>query len=150
MNQKQSSTRFAWESGNNPLSTETLDTALIADEQKVEHEDVDVKELIKVFPYVLFGQRVVVYEIEIEKVSGLFIPETSRREGEMRTNEGYVISVGEEVSFCKPGDTILYGRYSGAWQEISGKRYRIMNEEDILAIKKEDVHHAKGNRNGSS
>jgi len=100
---------------------------------KVTVEQVDVKQLIDQFPYELYGQRVMAYEIEVETVSGLYVPEASKRDGEMRTNEGYVVAVGDEVTFCMPGDIILFGRYSGAWQELEGKRYRLMNQEDILA-----------------
>ncbi|MBT9169212.1 MAG: 10 kDa chaperonin [Syntrophomonadaceae bacterium] len=100
---------------------------------RTEIERVSVSELVRNFPYKLYSQRVVAYEIEIETVGGLYIPMESRRDGEMRTNEGYVIAVGDDVNFCKVGDIILYGRYSGAWQEVDGKRYRFMNEEDILA-----------------
>lgn len=99
---------------------------------KVTVEQVDVNELINLFPYKLYGQRVMAYEIEVETVSGLIVPESARA-GEMRTNTGYVIGVGDEVTFCKPGDTVLFGRYSGAWQELEGKRYRLMNQEDLLA-----------------
>lgn len=101
------------------------------------YEEVDVKEMINNFPYKLYGQRLMVYEKEVEKVSGLFIPEISKREGEMRTNEGYVIAVGDEVTFCKLEDIVLYGRFSGAWQDVDGKRFRLMNEEDLLAKRKE-------------
>lgn len=94
---------------------------------------IDVQELIKNFTYTPYPARVVVKEVEVERtVGGLYIPDTSK-DSEMKTNEGYVIAIGEGVDFCSPGDLILYGRYSGAWFEIDGEKFRIMNEKDIVA-----------------
>ncbi len=103
----------------------------------VVEEEVNIENLIADFPYTPFGQRVFAYELNVKSVGGIFIPETVRADGQMRTNEGIVVAIGREVTFCKPKDTILYGRFSGAWQEINGKRFRMMNEEDIIALKKE-------------
>jgi chaperonin GroES len=36
----------------------------------------------------------------------------------------------------KPGDRILFGKYSGSEITIDGKEYLILKEEDILAIVK--------------
>ncbi len=109
--------------------------------------DADIQELIEEFPYEPYSQRLFVYEREVIKVGLIHIPESSQKDGEMRTSEGYVIATAKDVSFCNPKDIILYGRYSGAWQLVNGQRYRVMNEEDILAIRRND---AKGNGNGSS
>lgn len=97
--------------------------------------DIDVQELIQNFPYTMYPQRIIVYEKVVERVGKIIIPETSQ-ESEMKTNEGYVIAIGEGVTFCLPGAIVLYGRYSGAWQIINDRRYRIMNEEDIIALRK--------------
>jgi chaperonin GroES len=34
----------------------------------------------------------------------------------------------------KPGDTVLYGKYSGTEIQVDGKDYLIMKEADIYAI----------------
>lgn len=78
--------------------------------------------------------RIVIKEVEIEKVGALFIPETAKQGGELQTNEGYILAVGEEVESFKRGDRIYYGRYSGFWCRIKGEKYRIMNEEDIIGV----------------
>lgn len=109
--------------------------------------DIDVTKQIEEFPYEPYSQRLFVYEREVTKVGLIHIPESSQKDGEMRTSEGYVIATALDVTFCKPGDIILYGRYSGAWQLVNGQRYRVMNEEDILAIRRV---RAKSNGNGSS
>lgn len=117
---------------------------MLANEVEV---DVDIKNLIEKFPYEPYPQRLFVYEREITKVGLIHIPESSQKDGEMRTSEGYVIATAHDARFCQPGDIILYGRYSGAWQLVNGQRFRVMNEEDIIAIRRKD---AKGNGNGSS
>lgn len=98
-------------------------------------EVVDVEKLISNFKYHPYPGRVVVKEIEIkETCGGIEIPETSK-DSEMKTNEGYVIAVGDGIDFCKQRDRILYGLYSGAWFIIDGIKYRVMNEKDIIALK---------------
>lgn len=91
---------------------------------------IDVDKEIEDFPLVPYTERVYVKEDEVLKSHGLFIPETSRKEGEMQTNMGYVIAVGDGVTFVSPGDRVLYARFSGAW--VLNQKYRVMNEEDIL------------------
>lgn len=101
-------------------------------------ESNDISTLISSFSFIPQAERVIVKETVVDKVGLIHIPETAK-ESEMKTNEGYVIAVGEDVTFCRPGDVILYGRYSGAWQEFEGVKYRIMNVEDILAKRKENA-----------
>ena len=36
----------------------------------------------------------------------------------------------------KPGDKILFGKYSGSEVKVDGKEYLIINQDDILAILK--------------
>lgn len=100
---------------------------------KPAHEElvaVDVDKEIADFPLVPYGEKVYVKEDEILKYGSLFVPESSRKEGEMQTNMGTVLAIGDGVTFVKPGDRVFYGRYSGAW--VLDQKYRVMNEEDIL------------------
>lgn len=90
----------------------------------------DVNKEISNFPLVPYMKRLYVIEEEVVKSHGLFIPETSRKEGEMQTNIGLVVAIGEGVTFAKPGDRVLYARYSGSW--VLNKKFRVMNEEDLL------------------
>ncbi len=91
---------------------------------------VDVKKEINDFPLVPYRDRVYVIEDEVIKSRGIIIPPSSRKEGEMQTNMGFVVAIGEGVTFVEPGDRIFYARYSGAW--VMDMKYRVMNEEDIL------------------
>ena len=97
---------------------------------KEEMASVNIEKEIAEFPLIPYPERLYIVEDEVVMSHGLYIPESSRKEGEMQTNKGYVVSVGEGVTFAKPGDRIFYGQYSGAW--VMDKKYRVMNEKDIL------------------
>ena len=47
---------------------------------------------------------------------------------------GGVVDGKEIVMTVKPGDQVLYGKYSGTEIEIDGEKYMIMKESDIYAI----------------
>ena len=47
---------------------------------------------------------------------------------------GKVISVGDEVTLIKSGETVLFGKYDGIPFEFNGAKFLIMQEESILAI----------------
>jgi co-chaperonin GroES (HSP10) len=99
----------------------------------VENEEIaaiDVYKEIAEFPLTPYPGRLYVKEDEVLKFGRIHIPETSRKEGEMQTNMGFVVAVAADVTFVKTGDRILYARFSGAW--VLGQKYRVMNEEDIL------------------
>lgn len=97
---------------------------------KEEILEVDIESEIKNFQLIPYPERIYVIEDNVVKSHGLYVPETSRRNGEMQTNQGYVIAVGEGCVFVKPGDRVFYGQYSGAW--IMKQKYRVMNEKDLL------------------
>lgn len=99
-------------------------------ERDVKIKDINVAEEIAKFPFIPYESRVFVVEEEIEQVGGLYVPPSARDNGEMQTNIGWVVGVGPDVLFCVPGDRIYYGRYSGAL--VMEKKYRVMNEKDIL------------------
>lgn len=99
-------------------------------EEKNEIVKVDVEKEIADFPLVPYPERLYVIEDDVVKSHGLFLPETSRKTGEMQTNQGYVVAVGDGVNFVKPGDRVFYAQFSGAW--VMDKKYRVMNEKDIL------------------
>ena len=73
-------------------------------------------------------------EAESKTASGIIIPDTAK-EKPMR---GKVVAVGngkkDEPLTVKPGDTVLYGKYSGTEIQVDGKDYLIMKEADIYAI----------------
>jgi chaperonin GroES len=67
--------------------------------------------------------------------SGIIIPDTAKE----KPQRGTVISVSEldekgNKPSVKPGDKVLYGKYSGTEINVDGSDYLIMRESDILAI----------------
>jgi chaperonin GroES len=89
------------------------------------------------------GDRVLVKPVEQKEVKkgGIIIPETAKekpQEGEIIaigkgkiTNDGKVLPMD-----VKPGDKILYGKYSGTEVKLDDVEYLIMSQEDILGIVK--------------
>lgn len=86
------------------------------------------------FEIVPLGDRVIVRVVENTetKKNGIIIPEMAKE----RPLEGKVIAVGETATKVKPGDQILYGKYAGAEVKINDVAYLIMNQEDIIGIRR--------------
>jgi chaperonin GroES len=87
------------------------------------------------------GDRVLVKAVEKkdEIRSGIIIPETAKekpQEGEIiAAGKGKIGDDGKLIPMdVKPGDKILYGKYSGTEVKIEGQEYLIMHQEDILGI----------------
>ncbi len=85
--------------------------------------------------------RVVVRRIEEEARSagGIIIPDTAKE----KPQQGEVVAVGpgarnekgEVVApDVKPGDRVLFGKWSGTEVKIDGEELLIMNEFDIMAV----------------
>ncbi len=90
------------------------------------------------------GDRVVVKPLAAEEKTkgGILIPDTAKE----KPQEGEVIAVGQGKTEngklvppeVKPGDKILYGKYSGTEiRSKEGDEYLILREDDILAIIKD-------------
>ncbi len=78
-------------------------------------------------------------EAELTTTSGIIIPDTAKE----KPQEGEVLAVGkgrikEDGSVIaldvKPGDRVLFGKYSGNEIKIDGEELIMMREDDILAI----------------
>lgn len=85
--------------------------------------------------------RVIVRRLESESktAGGLIIPDTAKE----KPSEGEVLAVGPGSRDdhgkitpldVKPGDKILFGKWSGTEVKINGEDLLIMNESDIFAI----------------
>ena len=85
--------------------------------------------------------RVLVKRIkEDEKTKGgIIIPDTAKE----KPVEGKVVAVGNgkvtdkgdvRKLDVKPGDRILFGKYSGTEVKIDGEEHLILREEDILGV----------------
>ena len=80
------------------------------------------------------GDRVVIEPAPAEEktAGGIIIPDTAKE----KPKRGTVVATGnEKLNFTvKPGDTVIYGAYSGTEVSVDGKDYLIMKESDILAV----------------
>ena len=87
------------------------------------------------------GDRVIVQRLgSADKTkSGLYLPDTAQE----KPQEAKVIAVGSGRTLkngkvvpltVKPGDKILFGKYSGSEIKVDDKEYVFLSEDDILAI----------------
>lgn len=94
------------------------------------------------------GNRLLVSHVEEEKeeqIGGIFVP--SGAVGDKGIVEAKVLflgtgaidSNGVRVPFdMKEGDEVMISKHSGAEVTLGGKKYKIINQSDILAIISED------------
>jgi chaperonin GroES len=84
--------------------------------------------------------RVVVKRIEAEErtAGGIIIPDTAKE----KPQQGEIVAVGpgrfedgKRVPMdVKPGDKVLYGKYSGTEVTVEGEQLLILRESDVLAV----------------
>jgi chaperonin GroES len=90
--------------------------------------------------------RVVVKRIDAEEktAGGIIIPDTAKE----KPQQGEVVSVGpggrDETGKLipidvKPGDRVLFGKWSGTEVKLDGVEYLIMKESDIMGVIDEPV-----------
>lgn len=88
------------------------------------------------------GDRVVVKPLTQEEVtkSGILLPDTVEKE---KKEEGEVVAVGpgrvnDQGRRNQPevnvGDRVLFGKYAGEDVEVDGIEYKVLKEEDVLAV----------------
>ncbi len=70
---------------------------------------------------------------------GIIIPDSAKekpQQGEVKAvGSGKLLETGERVPpDVKPGDRILFGKYSGAEIKIDGDEYLILKEDEILGV----------------
>jgi chaperonin GroES len=87
------------------------------------------------------ADRVIVEPQEAEEVtpSGLLLPETAKE----KPQQGLIVAAGPGrrddagkiiALDVKLNDKVLYAKYAGTEIKISGKKYLILKETDILAV----------------
>jgi len=87
------------------------------------------------------ADRIVVKVLEAKEVTkgGIVLPDTAKE----KPQEAEIVSVGKgRISDegkpippeVKPGDKVIFGKYSGTEITMNGNEYLILKEEDILAI----------------
>ena len=74
-----------------------------------------------------------------EKIGGIIIPDTAKE----KPQQGEVVAVGEgkinkdgtrQPPDVKPGDRVLFGKYSGQTVKVKGDELLVMREEDIMGV----------------
>ena len=87
------------------------------------------------------ADRVVIKKLAAEEktAGGIVIPESAKE----KPQQGEVLAVGpgklhengkRQAMEVKPGDRVLFAKYSGTDVKIEGTDYAVMSERDILAI----------------
>jgi len=79
-----------------------------------------------------FGTRLLIERKEAEEVTagGIVLPEQAQRGDK---DEGVVITKGPDCSkLIQVGDTVLFMPFAGIETEISGKKYLVLLEIDIV------------------
>jgi chaperonin GroES len=85
--------------------------------------------------------RVVVRRLEEgeQKRGGIIIPDTAKEKPQqaevVAIGNGKLLETGERTSLdVKPGDRILFGKYSGSDIKLDGSEYLILREDEILGV----------------
>ena len=85
--------------------------------------------------------RVIIKRLDEEEQirGGIIIPDTARE----KPQQGEVIAAGEgkfredgtrQALDVRPGDRVLFGKYSGSEVKIDDEEYIIMREDEILGV----------------
>jgi chaperonin GroES len=78
-------------------------------------------------------------EAESKTASGIIIPDTAKE----KPQEGEIVAAGKGIRRddgsitpleVKPGDKVLFGKYSGSEIKIDGEELIMMKEDDILGV----------------
>ena len=84
---------------------------------------------------------------------GIVLAEETQKKTQLATTCGYVLRMGDLAyadqdkfptgPWCKEGDWIIFGRYSGSRIQIDGGEIRILNDDEIIGVvnKPEDILH---------
>ncbi|OGB03571.1 MAG: co-chaperone GroES [Burkholderiales bacterium RIFCSPLOWO2_12_FULL_64_99] len=78
-------------------------------------------------------------EPELKTASGIVIPDSAGEKPEQgvvvaigpgrRTDQGQLVPL-----IVQPGDTVLFGKYTGQTVKLDGEELLVIREEDVLAI----------------
>lgn len=88
------------------------------------------------------GDHVIVKPLEQDEKTkgGIYLPDTASKD---KPTEGEVVAVGQGVLNkagqlvaleVKKGDRVLYSEYAGTEVKLSGDKYLILRQDDILAV----------------
>jgi chaperonin GroES len=85
--------------------------------------------------------RILVQRLEEgeQKRGGIIIPDTAKEKPQqakvIAVGNGKLLDSGERTAIeVKPGDRILFGKYSGSEIKVDGNEYLILREDEILGV----------------
>jgi chaperonin GroES len=85
--------------------------------------------------------RVLVRRLEEQESrrGGIIIPDSAKEKPQqaevVAVGSGKLLEKGERAALdIKPGDRILFGKYSGSDVKIDGQEYLILREDEILGV----------------
>ena len=135
---------------------ESLDSAYVDANERVLDPSLLEKPLLERLPQPT-GWRVLVmpYQGKARTASGLYIPDEIREREAVATVVAYVMKVGplaykdpakfgtDSEPWCKEGQWVCIGRYSGSRFKIDGGEVRIINDDEVIAtiMEPDDVKH---------
>lgn len=97
------------------------------------------------------GWRILVKVSDLQEKSagGIFIPEQAKHNERNLSSLGTIVllgplaytrpDLGMEEPWCKEGDTVIFGRYAGSRISLDEQEYRLMNDEEVLAVIPESI-----------
>jgi len=83
------------------------------------------------------GNRLVVESVSEEETtqSGIILPDTVDKE---KKAEGRIVAIGDGEKIAKlglkEGDRVLFGKYGGEDVTVDKTDYKILNDEEVLAV----------------
>ena len=86
------------------------------------------------------GDRVVIKNVEMEETtkSGIVLTGAAKEKPQMAevlaVGPGGMVDGKEVTMHVKVGDKVIYGQYSGSAYKQDGVEYKIIKEDDVLAI----------------
>jgi len=135
---------------------ETLKSAYVDANERVLDPSLLDKSLLERLPQPT-GWRVLVmpYQGKAKTASGLYIPDEIRERESVATVVAYVMKLGplaykdpdkfgsEGEPWCKEGQWVCIGRYSGSRFKIDGGEVRIINDDEVIAtlLEPDDIKH---------
>ena len=85
--------------------------------------------------------RILIKRIEEEEKTkgGIIIPDAAKEKPQegmvVAVGDGKILESGQKAALTvKPGDKILFGKYSGTEIKVDGEEHLILREDDVLAI----------------
>ncbi len=78
-------------------------------------------------------------EEQVNKIGSLYVPDSAQEKPQeaevIAIGAGKQLKDGRRVAMeVKPGDKILFGKYSGSETKVGGDEYLILRESEILAV----------------